>query len=433
MGIDLHKYQKDACGVLFRSIESVGAALDASDTGTGKTFTALGVAREVRVPPLIICPKSVKSAWRQVAADLEVPVLDVVNIEKLKAGNTPHLKKVSKGKFVWMLPRGSFVIYDEVHSASGYRTDNATVLAIMKAHGFKVLMLSATAADSPLKLMAIGYLLGLHKYRDHYSWCRKYGCYPDRWGGLAFTKGAYRINYLKEIHEQIFPDRGVRVRIKDLPDFPDNSIFADAYDLDEYTEAINKIYDEMDEEIQDPDSSATELVARLRARQQTELFKVPLMVDMAKEAREEGKSVVIFISFRDTLAAFELALGDCSIIVGGQKEAVRDENIRRFQANETFFCLSMIQAGGVGLSLHDVHGGHPRLTLMTPVDSARELKQALGRTPRDGGKSKCIQKIIFAAGTVEAEICRNVRGKLDNISALNDGDLQTGINYGKDD
>jgi len=107
--------------------------------------------------------------------------------------------------------------------------------------------------------------------------------------------------------------------------------------------------------------------------------------------------------------------------------------VLRFQEDKTRICLCMIQAGGVGLSLHDLNGKYPRTTLITPTFSARELKQALGRTPRMNGLSKCIQKIVYAAGTVEAKACAAVRGKLDNISALNDGDLQTGITFGGDD
>jgi superfamily II DNA or RNA helicase len=81
----------------------------------------------------------------------------------------------------------------------------------------------------------------------------------------------------------------------------------------------------------------------------------------------------------------------------------------------------MIQAGGLGVSLHDLKGNHPRVSLLTPTDNAVELKQALGRVHRSCGKSKSIQRIIFAAGTVEDKVCVSVRRKLGNIGTVNDG------------
>jgi hypothetical protein len=407
-----------------------GAALDASDTGVGKTFTALGVAKAMGVNPLIVCPKSVISAWKSTAEMLDVKPLDVLNIEKLKTGKTPYLKKVSKTKWVWTVPRGTLLIYDEVQSASGYKSQNGKVLGLCKGYGVKVLMLSATAADSPLKMRAIGFLLGLHQWRDHYSWCQKHGCYVNSWGGLDFVQGPQRLEYMKDIHKKIFPRKGVRVRIEDLDVFPFNAVFAEAYDLDERsTDEINKIYEEMDQDILNPDSDVLPITELLRARQKTELLKVPLMVEMTEDLLDEGKSVVIFVNFRETLEKIveNFVSQPVAIIAGEQTQDFRDENIQMFQENKARVCVAMIQAGGVGVSLHDLTGDYPRVSLISPGYHAVHIKQALGRIHRAGGKTKCIQRIIFAANTVEEKACKAVKRKLDNVSMLNDGDLVDGI------
>lgn len=207
--------------------------------------------------PLVVCPKAVHSSWRRAAGDLRVPLLDVLNIEKLKAGKTPYLKK--KGKtFVWMLPHGTLILWDEIQNASGFRSQNGKVLALTKAYGLPVLGMSATAAESPLKLKALGYLLGLHKYQDHYSWCARHGCVRNRWGGLEFIKSPTLAGqHMLAIHKQLFPERGVRVRIEDLDVFPDNAVFAEAYNLDRGTEALQKIYEAMDAEMQDRTATIT--------------------------------------------------------------------------------------------------------------------------------------------------------------------------------
>jgi hypothetical protein len=424
----LYPYQVTAATTLTTSITDYGAALDASDTGTGKTYTALGAMAILGATPLIVCPKSVVTPWRKAADSLGVKVLDVLNIEKLKAGNTPYLKKVGANKWVWSLKRGSMLIYDEVQTASGYRSQNGTILGLCKAYGINVLMLSATACDSPLKMRAIGYLLGLHRWKDHYTWCLKHGCFLNRWGGMEFLSGPARLTHLRKLHAEIFPEKGYRVRIADLDAFPENAVFADAFDLDERsTEEIVKVYKEMDKEIAEEDSNQSPLTAQLRARQRTELLKVPLLIEMVEEILDEGRSAVVFVNFKETINKLHEHFVYASVIAGGQKERERDSQIERFQTNATRVCLAMIQAGGVGVSLHDLTGDYPRTSLITPAFNAVHVKQSLGRIHRAGGKSKCIQRIIFAANTVEEEACKSVRRKLDNINMLNDGDLSAGL------
>jgi hypothetical protein len=428
--MQLYPYQQDASLLLQDSLRKYGAALDASDTGVGKTVTALGVARDLSLRPLIICPKTIRSPWRELAGALGVDPLDVLNIEKIKTGRTPYLKKVGSKEWVWLLPRGSLIIYDEVQSASGYKSQNGKILGLTRAYGYKVLMLSATVADSPLKMRAVGFLLGLHQWRDHYAWCKRYGCYTNPWGGMVFVTGKQRLEIMGQINRLIFPEKGCRVRIQDLDTFPDNAVFADSYDLSERsTEEINQVYSEMDRDILNPDEGQLPITLMLRARQKTELLKVPLFAEMTTDLLEEGKSVVIFVNFRETLdsLAAQLAGQPLSLIAGGQKEEFRDENIRQFQKNETRICIAMIQAGGVGVSLHDLDGNFPRVSLISPAYNAVHVKQALGRIHRSGGKSKCLQRIIFAAGTIEEEACKAVRRKLDNLSMLNDGDLSAGL------
>jgi hypothetical protein len=75
------------------------------------------------------------------------------------------------------------------------------------------------------------------------------------------------------------------------------------------------------------------------------------------------------------------------------------------------------------LSLHDVNGKHPRVSLISPSFSAIDLKQALGRIHRAGAQSPAVQKIIFAEGTVEMRVCRLVRKKLNNIDLINDDEM----------
>ena len=80
----LLKYQIQHTENLVRILQNNMACLDASDTGTGKTYTAIGVAKMLKCKPFIICPKSVISNWIQVCKYFDCEILGIANYEMLK-------------------------------------------------------------------------------------------------------------------------------------------------------------------------------------------------------------------------------------------------------------------------------------------------------------------------------------------------------------
>jgi hypothetical protein len=111
---------------------------------------------------------------------------------------------------------------------------------------------------------------------------------------------------------------------------------------------------------------------------------------------------------------------DTVTVVGGQKTAEREAGIAAFQGNRARVLIANLAAGGVGISLHDLHGTHPRTALILPGNDPRLLKQALGRVWRQGG-SPSLQRILYAAGTVEERLADRMEQKLRNLDLLNDG------------
>ena len=194
-------------------------------------------------------------------------------------------------------------------------------------------------------------------------------------------------------------------------------------------EEIQSIYDEMNGELdrlarraERGRGKAEELVIMLRARQKTELLKVPAFAEQARLAVAEGRSVAVFLNFEDSLAALAARLGTDCVIRGGQSVEARQARIDAFQGGREKIILCNIRAGGVGISLHDTTGQHPRLALICPTFSASDLLQACGRCHRAGG-GHVVTKIVFAAGTVEEQAMEAVRAKLANLDQLNDGAL----------
>jgi superfamily II DNA or RNA helicase len=159
------------------------------------------------------------------------------------------------------------------------------------------------------------------------------------------------------------------------------------------------------------------IVRLLRARQEAELGKVPELVALAEDYVEQGLAVVLFVNFRQTAADLVEHL-NCRVIQGGQTAEVRQQAIDRFQKDQDQVLVVNIEAGGTGLSLHDVNGARPRVSLISPTFNAKSHLQVLGRIHRNGAKSDALQQIVVAADTVEEAVVQAVVRKCKNIKEL---------------
>ena len=428
---DLYEWQEDHCDKLVKSVKKHGFAKDGSDTGTGKTVVALEVARRCGLEAFVVCPKSVIPAWVEWMEKFNQNPEYVVNYEKLKGGKTDWGWIPKKGFFRWKTldPDKTLIIFDEDHRMKGHKSLNSKILISAKALGFRILMLGATSCSNPLEMRAMGYALDMHGGTDWWNWCQKNGCKKGRFSLEFRTPGPT----LKKFHKHIYEEgRGSRIRIKDLPEntFPENIVIPEGYHLDE---DIDSIYDSMadelkllEERIEEGESEDTPLIIQLRARQKIELMKVPTFVELAQDAYAENCSVAIFVNFKDTLEAIAQRLSDLcpmSIVEGGQSQEFRETQVENFNNDEARVIVSMIQAGGIGINLHDKKGDHPRVSLISPGFSAIELRQTLGRIHRAGGKTPAVQKIIFAADSVEMRVCNKVKMKLNHLDLINDDEL----------
>lgn len=434
-------YQVPAVRALVRSLVQHGAALDASDTGTGKTFAALGAARTLGLSPLIIAPKAVLESWRRAAKHIGIPIR-VVNYEKVRNGNTPYGRwetVVGQGgrtydKFAWASDI-KMLVFDEVHRCKGTKTQNSQLVIGARMQRIPTIAASATAAVSPLEMKALGFLLGLHNLRDFYQWAESHGAYRNRWDGWEFTGGPAQMS---PIHQAIFPDRGYRVRVADLGDqFPVTKIVTDVVEV-ESPEKVAKAYaaaaealDMVWQRSKRDKAGAEHLTRMLRARQISEIQKLPIILEMASDALEQGRSVMIAVNFDDSITSLLKTLeklGPVVVIRGGQTDAERTAAIDAFQSNRVRVIVINTKAGGVGVSLHDLDGRFPRTAIISPSWSAVELKQVLGRVWRAGGRSGSVQYLLYAAGTVEERVAELVEKKISRLTAFNDGLAELEVN-----
>ena len=431
----LLSYQKDHVKKLITSIKNFDAAIDASSTGTGKTYSSCMVAKELNLFPIVVTPKAVIPSFEKVMKNHFQIDGFVSNYEQYKTGNTQYVKKEyiinrkskKDEKFIWQnLPNNAIIIFDEVHRCKNYKTQNAKLLIAAKEQKLRIMVMSATIGSNPLHLYAVGRVLNLFSNTYQFlQWAKRHGCYAGNWGGYEFNNSK---EALQKIHDQIYPKRGSRIRISELGDkFPETLIISDAYDMNSNANKIQNAYDKMKIQLEDikkkeKEDSENQLTVLLRARQKIELLKVPTLIELAEDHFEEGNNVAIFVNFDETAKSISEKLNNAPMIWGKNKGNERQEIVEDFQNNKIPFVICNIRSGGIGISLHDEKNQKTRVSLISPSWSAEDLLQALGRVHRAGG-GKSIQKIIFCANTVEEDISIRVNEKISNINMLNDGDL----------
>ena len=424
--------------------------LDASDTGTGKTYTAIALCTYLKKKPFIICPKSVIPTWITVANYFKIPLFAICNYELLKGGKyytenlekvpCPYMDKVEKmvfnpknGKmekkitFEFQLPPNDVVVvFDEAHRCKNYGSMTSQLFQSVVKTKCKILLLSATISDKINCFKPFGLAFGFYaQLRDYNMWMKR----QIKMRKLQFMKRQIADlddKRLTVIHENVFPQKGSRMKILELGDlFPKNNVISQSYFCSNYKE-VQKEYDIINDSLEDlqKQEDATEALGKIiKARQRIEMYKVPIFIDLAEEALDNGYSVAIFLNYLDTLDVLCHHLKcDCTI-QGGQTIEERQMCIDDFQSNKAKVIISIIQAGGIGVSLHDVLGGHPRMSLISPTWSGQDIKQALGRIHRAKSQSPAIQKIVYCARTYEDKLAEIIDVKIKNIDAINDHDL----------
>ena len=436
--------QREHAIKLIDSLYTNGVAFDASQTGCGKTYVATWIAKNLNSPVVVICPKIVINSWKTVFSEFGIKAHVIINYEKLVRGNTEHLsfkdgKDNLPSDYVINFPKNSLVIVDECHKAKGWNSKNSDMLIAIKNNQYKLLILSATAATNPLEMKAFGFATTLHNLVNYRQFLTGAGAYTSRFGGYQIDLASRQtVETMGDIHNKLFNlyNIGSRMTTKMFDTiFPDNRVIADCFDMGANTDKINRAYEQMESELAALEESSAgysshHFAVSTKYRRLTELLKVPTMVEMIEDLFDEGISPIVFVNYTDTVEAIKSKLeknskfnGLIGTIVGGQSDKARQKDVDDFQSDTKRVMIINIAAGGVGVSLHDLNGKFPRHTIISPTWSAINMLQALGRAHRANGKTPVIQKIMFAANTIETDICKRVKHKFQNMEALNDGDL----------
>lgn len=479
-------YQKSHYLNILTSIKKYSRALDASDTGTGKTFISIKLCKELKLIPWVICQKSIVSSWHQVLKSFgyNTNEYNVITYEQLAlykaliSNNSDNYDWTfeSNDNFKGKLKSKYLFIYDEAHRCKNINTINSKIMLALAKYPVKILLLSATIIDKPLYFIPFGIVFGLYKtYQEGLDW-------------MNITIDRKASNPLISIHNLLFNEYASRMRIDDtIGIFKNNKILFDGiemknyYEIEDKYEKINVVLelnkkkmkkknrekkiilqnkkkkkeqlnnepdneynvdniikdgfansddsnDSNDSDNSDTDDNGKSTTKRNSVqtlRQEIELLKVDTISELALRYLTQNKSVAIFVNFTKTLEELSSKLNTQCVICGSQTLKERTTSIDDFCSDKSRIIICNIQSGSAGISLHDTHGKYPRVSIISPTWSAQNLIQVLGRIHRAMGKTDCLQQLIFCKGTIEESVGNIIRQKITNIRSFNDGNKIT--------
>ena len=166
--INLYPHQVENAHALVDAVEQRGAALDCSETGTGKSFTALAVCKVLNRKPFVICPLSVGPAW-----DIKFKQAGI------RGGRWINYEKARRSNFKMPDNHQWVLIFDECHRCKSPQSQQAKMLARL-APKYPSLLLSATPFSTPLETRALLHVLGIRDWQRWYSLLPQLGCFQNR-------------------------------------------------------------------------------------------------------------------------------------------------------------------------------------------------------------------------------------------------------------
>ena len=173
----LMNYQRPHVAKLINILLKNNIAIDSSDTGIGKSYISIAVAKELYRKPIIICPKTLIYSYKNILEQFGVEYYDIVNYETLKLGKSYSDKNKRiycsylKEKYIddclvyeWNVPNDAIIIFDEVHICKNIKTRNGKLLKYSKDlvdRKIPILMMSATICEKIQDMKIFFYMLGL--------------------------------------------------------------------------------------------------------------------------------------------------------------------------------------------------------------------------------------------------------------------------------
>ena len=387
----------------------------ADDMGLGKTTATIIAALETGAKKiLIICPASLKINWQREIenyTDRSIFISEgkkfsldhdfvIVNYDILK--NFHDTKDKSKS----LLNQGNFdlVILDEAHMVSNAQAQR-TKLINHYAKNIKIVwLLTGTPMTSrPMNYYNLLYLIESPVAQNWMAYAIRY-CQ-----GYQFTAGKRKVwnvtgaSNLEELRDRT--SKQILRRLKeDVLDLPDKIITPVYLRLQskEYEELMGEYYDWYDKNPDESSSLTVQFSKLMKVRKVIANEKVKQTIEFAENIMDQGKKVIIFTNFTDTLQSIYQHFGKQAVYLDGScSNSVRQQAVDAFQNDDKVkVFVGNLKAAGVGLTLTAAEVVIMNDLSFVPAEHA----QAEDRAYRYGQKSNVLVYYPLFDNTIEGAI-----------------------------
>ena len=387
----------------------------ADDMGLGKTTSTIIAALETGSKKiLIICPASLKINWqREIENYSDRPTFIaegkkfstdhdfvIVNYDILKNFHDPKDKENS------LLEKSNFdlVILDEAHMISNAQAQRTKIINSYVKNIDKVWLLTGTPMTS--RPMNYYNLLSIIESPVAQNWM----AYAIRYcQGYQFNAGKRKVwnvsgaSNLEELRDRTSKQilRRLKEEVLDLPD----KIITPVYlrlKSSEYENLMGEYYDWYDKNPEESSSLTVQFSKLMKVRKVIANEKTKQTIEFAENILEQGKKVIIFTNFTDSLQTIYSHFGKQAVYLDGScSNSVRQQAVDSFQNDEKIrVFVGNLKAAGVGLTLTSAEVVIMNDLSFVPAEHA----QAEDRAYRYGQKSNVLVYYPLFENTIEGAI-----------------------------
>jgi len=389
----------------------------ADDMGLGKTTSTIIAALETGAKKiLIVCPASLKINWqREIANYSDRPVFIaegkkfsteddfvIVNYDILKNFHDSDAKK--KDESLLLQSGFDLVILDEAHMISNVQAQRTKIINSFAKKVERVWLLTGTPMTS--RPMNYYNLLNLIESPVAQNW----KAYAIRYcQGFQFTAGKRKVwnvtgaSNLEELRDRT--SKQILRRLKeDVLDLPDKIITPVYLRLKskEYEDLMGEYFDWYDKNPDESSSLTVQFSKLMKVRKVIANEKTKQTIEFAENIIEQGKKVIIFTNFTDTLQTIYQHFSKQAVYLDGScSNAMRQQAVDQFQNDDKIkVFVGNLKAAGVGLTLTSAEAVIMNDLSFVPAEHA----QAEDRAYRYGQKSNVLVYYPLFENTIEGAI-----------------------------
>jgi len=406
----------------------------ADDMGLGKTTSTIIATLETKVKKiLIVCPASLKINWqreienyssrsvyiaegKKFSTDHDIVI---VNYDILK--NFHDVKKRDQSTI--LNTKFDLVIMDEAHMISNPQAQRTKIVNDICDKVDRVWLLTGTPMTS--RPMNYFNLLSLVESPVAANWM----AYAKRYcNGFQFVVGNRKIwnvtgaSNLDELRERTQSHilRRLKEDVLDLPDKIITPVYLRLKSKD-YEELMGEYYDWYDKNPNESGSLTIQFGKLMKVRKVIAEEKVKSTIELAENIIDQGKKVIIFTNFTDTLRAIYNHFGKSAVYLDGScSKPHRQKSVDDFQENDKIkVFVGNLKAAGVGITLTSAEAVIMNDLSFVPAEHA----QAEDRSHRIGQKNSTSVYYPLFENTIEGEIYDILNRKKKIISTVMGDDL----------